>query len=86
MLVLLLVASHGLRVGRASPPPTFGALQTPPLHQLSPAAAGLDAETCIQTKKRGGEGPEESWNPQCQAGLAPPAALRTGGFISGIQA
>lgn len=40
--------------GERPPPPTFGALQTPPLHQLSPAAAGLDAETCIQTKKRGG--------------------------------
>lgn len=89
VLVLRLVASDGLRVGRAIPAPQphqpFGALQTPPLHQLSPAAAGLDAETCIQTKK-GGEGPEESWSPQCQGGLAPPAALRTEGFISGIQA
>lgn len=37
-------------------------------------------------QKKGGEGPKESWNPQCQAGLAPPAALCTGGFISGIQA
>ena len=62
-----------------------GVLQTRPLHQLSLAAAGLDAKTCMQTKrKRGGAG--ESWSPLRQAGRAPPAALRReGGFISQVQ-
>lgn len=46
-------AACGLWVRRAPPPPP--ALQPGRLHQLSPAAAVLDAETCVQTKrKRGG--------------------------------
>ena len=84
MIVRLLVASVEFRVVRAFSPP-LGALQTRPLHQLSLAAAGLDAKTCMQTKrKRGGAG--ESWSPLRQAGRAPPAALRReGGFISQVQ-
>lgn len=79
MIVRLLVASVKFRVGRAFSP-TLGALQTRPLHQLSLVAAGLDAKTCMQTKKkRGGAG--ESWSPLRQAGRAPPAALRREGVL-----
>lgn len=90
MLVLLLVASDRLRVGRAfsaaPPPPPFGALQT---RRCTSSALLLPASTprlAYKQKKGGGERPEESWSPQSQAGLAPPAALRTGALISGIQA
>lgn len=88
MLVLLLVASDRLRVGRAfsAAPPPFGALQT---RRCTSSALLLPASTprlAYKQKKGGGERPEESRSPQSQAGLAPPAALRTGALISGIQA
>lgn len=78
MLVLLLVASDRLRVGRAfsAAPPTLWSSANATLHQLSPATAGLDAETCIQTKKGGrGEARGELEPPEsgrARASCSPP--------------
>lgn len=79
MLVLLLVASDRLRVGRAfsAAPPPFGALQT---RRCTSSAlllpGGLDAETCIQTKKGGrGEARGELEPPEsgrARASCSPP--------------
>lgn len=53
---LMLVAGlSGELLPSTLPPPK--ALQAQRLHQLSPSAAILDAETCVQTKKEKGGGP-----------------------------
>lgn len=76
MIVRLLVASVEFRVERAFSPP-LGALQTRPLHQLSLAAAGLDAKTCMQQKGKG-EGPGRAGAPCARPGarLLQPSAER----------
>lgn len=58
------------------PPPTLWSSANATLHQLSPATAGLDAETCIQTKKGGrGEARGELEPPEsgrARASCSPP--------------
>lgn len=84
-LVLLLVALDELRGGRVSPPSLL-VLQMLLPHQLNPAAAGLEAETCKQTKRKRGGARGKLEPPQRQAGLPPPAAFSARSFISGVQA
>lgn len=81
MCTLMLVACLcGERLPSTLPPPE--ALQTQRLHQqLSPAAAILDAETCVQTKrKRGGA---RGAGAPCTKQDSSPAALGGQGFLRG---
>lgn len=84
-LVLPLVASDPLRVGRAfflHPSELckrLGCTSSAPLLRAS-------TPRLAYKQKEKGEGPEESRSPPCRAGLAPPAALHTVGFIRGVQA
>lgn len=77
VLILLLVALIGFRVGRAFPPGPRSSAKAAALHQLGPAAAGLDAETSMQTKRKKGRGPERAGAPCASPGacLLQPSAL-----------